>query len=241
MKRDLMSTAMRRAVVVLVVLVLGGAGPAEAQSLRDLDRRVLRGIYGVEVPVFTGTMQAADASFYPVALGAPVVAWGIPGGRELAGHDADFGMAYRLTVSEAGATAIVLGIKYLVRRPRPYETVAGITSRSPRMQPGEAFDPHAFPSGHAAVSFAFATSLTLSHPRWYVAGPTYAWAASVAASRVWLGVHYPSDVLVGAVVGAAVGLTVHQIRDAITPGGQAEESTSPAGKRLFVLRWSLGQ
>ncbi|NBC16271.1 MAG: phosphatase PAP2 family protein [Bacteroidetes bacterium] len=185
-------------------------------------------------------MRGANVSFYPVAVGAPLGAWGVAGGRELAGHDADFETAYRLTVSEAGATALVLGLKYLVRRPRPYETVSGITSRSARLQPGEAFDPYAFPSGHAALSFALATSLTLSHPRWYVAGPTYAWAASVATSRVWLGVHYPSDVLVGAVLGAAVGITVHRLREAITPGALTDDPTSPAGTRLFVLRWPLG-
>lgn len=61
----------------------------------------------------------------------------------------------------------------------------------------------AMPSGHAATAFAAATVIALVHPRlrWWVLGL----ATLVAVSRVYLGVHHPSDVLVGAMLGAAVG------------------------------------
>ncbi len=45
--------------------------------------------------------------------------------------------------------------------------------------------------------------LTLQCPKWYVIVPAYAWAGAVGYSRLWLGMHYPSDVAVGALVGAA--------------------------------------
>lgn len=54
----------------------------------------------------------------------------------------------------------------------------------------------------AAGPFALATSLSLSYPKWYIIVPSYAWAGSVGYSRMDLGVHYPSDVLAGAVIGA---------------------------------------
>jgi undecaprenyl-diphosphatase len=71
--------------------------------------------------------------------------------------------------------------------------------------------PHSFsmPSGHAISSFAAATTLFYL-PRYFV--PTLArWyplvlAAAVALSRVYLGVHYPSDVIVGAALGSTVAL-----------------------------------
>jgi undecaprenyl-diphosphatase len=59
-----------------------------------------------------------------------------------------------------------------------------------------------FPSGHTAFAFSTATSLSLAIPKWYVIAPSFAFAGAVGYSRMYLGVHYPSDVLGGAIVGA---------------------------------------
>jgi undecaprenyl-diphosphatase len=63
-----------------------------------------------------------------------------------------------------------------------------------------------FPSGHAATAFAAATALALLVPRLRV--PALAVAALVAFSRVYLGVHYVLDVVAGATLGIAVGVSV---------------------------------
>ncbi len=65
---------------------------------------------------------------------------------------------------------------------------------------------HSFPSGHATVSFACATVLALALPR--LAWAFVALAALIAFSRVYVGVHYPGDVLAGAILGAAIGAVV---------------------------------
>ena len=64
---------------------------------------------------------------------------------------------------------------------------------------------HSFPSGHAATSFACATVLAALIPRWRIA--FFVLAAAIAYSRLYNGVHYPLDVLGGAVLGVLVGIT----------------------------------
>jgi undecaprenyl-diphosphatase len=63
-----------------------------------------------------------------------------------------------------------------------------------------------FPSGHATVSFACATVLALAVPR--LRAPLFALAALIASSRVYVGVHYPLDVLAGAALGLLLGVGI---------------------------------
>ena len=70
-----------------------------------------------------------------------------------------------------------------------------------------------FPSGHATVAFACATVLALAVPR--LRWPLLALATVIAFSRVYVGVHYPLDVLAGAVLGVAIGLVVRYFGAAI--------------------------
>ena len=58
-----------------------------------------------------------------------------------------------------------------------------------------------FPSGHSSLAFATATTLSMQYNKWYVTVPAYVWASSVGYSRMYLGKHYPTDVLAGAAVG----------------------------------------
>jgi undecaprenyl-diphosphatase len=71
--------------------------------------------------------------------------------------------------------------------------------------------PHdgSFPSGHAATSFAAATILSFAFPR--LAPLLFVLAAAVAWSRVYVGVHYPLDVLGGAVLGLLVAIALRQL------------------------------
>ena len=96
------------------------------------------------------------------------------------------------------ADLATLGLKALVGRDRPYVHVPEADPLV-RTTIGQSF-----PSGHAATSFAGAVVLTYLFPRG--ASAFFALAAAVAFSRVYVGVHYPSDVVAGAAVGAAVGL-----------------------------------
>jgi len=93
---------------------------------------------------------------------------------------------------------ITFTLKYAVNRKRPFRTYPGIiVNKSLRT-----INDPSFPSGHTSSAFATATSLSLLYSKWYIIIPSYAWAGTVAYSRMDLGVHYPSDVLVGALIGS---------------------------------------
>jgi undecaprenyl-diphosphatase len=72
---------------------------------------------------------------------------------------------------------------------------------------------HSFPSGHATVSFACATTLALAVPRLRI--PLYTLAALIAFSRVYVGVHYPVDVLAGAVLGVGIAIALRMLGAAL--------------------------
>ena len=96
------------------------------------------------------------------------------------------------------ADLIALALKTATDRPRPAEVL-------PQVDPliGATVG-QSLPSGHAATSFAAAVLLTSFWPR---AWPGFfLLATAIAFSRVYAGVHYPSDVVLGAVLGAVVGL-----------------------------------
>ena len=90
---------------------------------------------------------------------------------------------------------ITTSLKYTINRERPYDTYPFIQQVTPGGGPS-------FPSGHTSTAFALATSVSLACPKWYVIAPSYLWAGAVGYSRMDLGVHYPSDVLAGAVIGS---------------------------------------
>lgn len=95
------------------------------------------------------------------------------------------------------------GLKRLINRNRPqydYPTEVYVVSKT---------QGQSFPSGHTSVAFATATSFSIQYKKWYVVVPAYLWAGSVGYSRMYLGKHYPSDVLGGAIVGAGSSLLSH--------------------------------
>jgi hypothetical protein len=106
--------------------------------------------------------------------------------------------------SVAASTLLTCCMKYTIKRQRPFQT-------HPMIVPASTGGSPSFPSGHTSEAFATATAATLSFPKWYVAAPAYAWAAAVGYSRMYLGVHYPSDVLAGAVVGAGSAWLMYKV------------------------------
>ncbi|MFI1761307.1 bifunctional phosphatase PAP2/diacylglycerol kinase family protein [Streptomyces sp. NPDC020800] len=186
------------------------------ERLLTLDGRLFEAAAGWHWPgaerVLPRLSRSANHGVLWFAAAAAIAASRTPRARRAAVRGvASLGMA-SLAINTLG--------KRSVRRPRPVLDPVPLVRRLDR-QPFTT----SFPSGHAASAAAFATGVALESPAWgAVVAPV---AFSVAASRVYTGVHFPSDVLVGAALGAGAAFAVRAL---VPTRAQAAPPARPRAK-----------
>jgi membrane-associated phospholipid phosphatase len=168
---------------------------------QNLDIKFLRAINSPEdLP--------SDSFFRFISDSEPYFIFAVPAGMATAGYLKHDNSLVRNACTDLAALAVSGGItvilKYALDRERPFITYPDITKKSKASSPS-------FPSGHTSSAFATATSVSLSYPKWYIIVPSYAWAGTVGYSRMHLGVHYPSDVLAGALIGSGCAYLTFKI------------------------------
>jgi undecaprenyl-diphosphatase len=184
----------------LLVLLLAFIGAEPNASAQNADIRLLRQIHLSRNQNLDGFIVVVSESAIPTAISVPT-------SFLAAGFFQKDTNTFRQGLTMVGAlalnTGITYGMKYAINRQRPYDRYEDInpvlTSGSP-----------AFPSGHTSTAFTTAMNLSLAIPKWYVAVPAFTWASAVGYARMHLGVHYPSDVLMGAVLGAGSAWLSHK-------------------------------
>jgi undecaprenyl-diphosphatase len=186
--------------------------PPIKHLLLRLDRRLIRSSERHRSllldRLLTGVSQVADRALIWLAVGGLLAALGGPRGKRAAG---------RGFVAIGIASAVVNGpLKLVVRRTRP-------SWRAPLISPPRTTS---FPSGHAASAFAFAVAASREMPP--AAALLLPLAGTVGYSRIYVGVHYPSDVLLRAAVGATAGVLADRLLHAATAGGKPEMHPAPA-------------
>lgn len=187
---------MRKFISLVLLFIIIGEYPSQ-----NTDLRILKACNAGNLPMWDKTMEGITHSVYPVM---PLTVGGIwlYGWKKKDKEMMRNGIKSGLAIGMAGGITIIL--KKIINRPRPFVTYPNDVTQ--RTKTG----PYSFPSGHSTAAFATATALSLSTKKWEIAAPSFAYAALVAYSRMRLGVHYPSDVLAGSVIGIGSGFIVWQ-------------------------------
>ncbi len=182
--------------IVLLTLLVGYSSTAQ-----NVDIDILRNINHNRNTTLDPTFKTITNSVFPVAVGVPAVVTTL--------HLLNKDSSSKQRAIIIGGTVIISSaitglLKYTIQRERPFVTYPDINHITPE-------DSYSFPSGHTSTAFALATSVTIAYPKWYVATPAYLWASSAAYSRMHFGVHYPSDIIAGALIGSGSAWLCYQL------------------------------
>lgn len=181
-----------KSVVLLFTVFCFWCTAAVAQSgLQRLDDRILIDLSHHRTPQQTGFMMFISKynDVVNFAVPAGVFAGGVIGGDKGTRQDAAY-----IASSSAFNVILTMALKQLIRRPRPFAANVRINAV---YQP-----PHySFPSGHSSSAFTTATAVSQVQRKWYITAPAFLWAGAIGYSRMYLGVHYPTDVAAGALLG----------------------------------------
>ena len=174
---------------VLIFLIIF---PTISLNAQNANIRILRKINLDRNRNLDNTYEFLSATATPVSIGIPIALIGtglIRKDKEQTITGITIGSGILL------ATVVSTKLKYSIKRTRPFVTYPDIEKATDAGSPS-------FPSGHSSDAFSTATAVSLAYPKWYVIVPAFTWASAVGYSRMHLGVHYPSDVLVGAITGS---------------------------------------
>ncbi len=201
-----------------------------AQEEASLDVRLFRNINNRQTEGY-GFIEFVDQSSLPFFFS-------IPAGFLLYGALGDNRLALDSGVLLLTSQMLTLGttsvLKVAVNRPRPFEVLQEVKVKRLSQVSGSSF-----PSGHTSHAFAIATMLAFrSKPSVYV--PALVWAGLVGYGRIYVGAHYPTDVLGGMVTGVLLSAIVYAYRNDVIKAKDRLFNTAPEHAQR-IQDWSDNQ
>ena len=161
-------------------------------TAQNFEQRILENLSEHRTPGITRFMQGISNTTDYIAIATPISFFIIGSANH---NDEMKQKSFVIAGSLVVSVVITEGLKYIVNRQRP-------STKDSLIIPASDMGSPSFPSGHTSDAFANATAISLAYPKWYVIAPSFLWAGTVGFSRMYLGVHYPSDVLAGAIIGS---------------------------------------
>ncbi|MCX6162335.1 MAG: phosphatase PAP2 family protein [Ignavibacteriae bacterium] len=208
-------------ILFIILFLTSSAGAQGFRGLSDtshytepnnIDVRLFRTINNTRNGFSDAVIPITDKTLLPVSIVLPLGLIGI--GR--AGNNYyDENTGVLLMLSEITSTAVTFGMKTLIKRERP-----SVTLRNVHVNRGNSLtDRYSFPSGHTSMAFSIATSLTLRYTdKPAIIAGSFFYAVIIGYGRIYLGVHYPSDVFAGALIGAGSAALIFSLRKEIING-----------------------
>lgn len=178
-------------------------------SEKNIDVRIFRAFNDINSKAVNSLINITNKSIVPVSIGAPL---GLYVAARINKNYYDESSAVLLAMSQVTNELFTQALKFSVRRNRPFRTLNNVKLNDTNSVSGN----YSFPSGHTSGSFVIATSLTLRYPdKGFLVAGLYTYAALVSLGRIYWGVHYPSDVLTGMLVGAGSAALIYSLRKPI--------------------------
>lgn len=161
-------------------------------NAQNIDINILRDINVNRNKNLDPTFKSISRSALPISIAAPIVMYSV---GMIKKDNTIKKQAIFIGETFLVNAFVTTALKQVVKRQRPFDTYSDIDQAISASS-------YSFPSGHTSIAFATATSLSMAYPKWYVITPSFIWAGAVGYSRMHLGVHYPSDVFAGAILGS---------------------------------------
>lgn len=200
---------MRRIILLLILFLSANSYSQNKIETENLDIRIFRSINNCRSPFLDKTISLTDKSVFPAAIVTPVTMFALARANK---NTYDENTAVLLGASEVTSLGVTVLMKHLFKRDRPFTTLDNVYYQ----KDNSPTDRYSFPSSHTATAFSMATTLTLRYTdKPFLITGMYTYALIVGYGRIYLGVHYPSDVLGGALVGAGSSALIYSLRKEI--------------------------
>jgi membrane-associated phospholipid phosphatase len=214
-----MLTNTRKYLLIIFIAITSFPAFTFAQGFRDFDTSYTEP-QNIDVSIFRAinkgrngfsdaVIPITDKSVLPVAITLPLMFGAV---SRINYNYYEGNTAALMLLSEVTSGAVVFGLKNIIKRERPYATLKNVhfnKNNSPT-------DRYSFPSGHTATAFSIATILTLRYPdEPFVIAGSFLYAGFVGYGRMYLGVHYLTDVFTGMLIGAGSSALMYSLRNEI--------------------------
>lgn len=178
----------------------------------NIDIKLFRSINNLQCGFLSTVIPVTDKSLIFTSTLVPAGIFAISRSNK---NFYDENSAVLLGLSEGLSAGITYGLKTIIRRKRPFETLQNVHYNRNKFL----LDKYSFPSGHTSMSFSAATSLTLRYPdKPVLIAGAYLYSTVIAFGRIYQGVHYPTDVLAGVIIGSGSAALVYSLRKEIIKG-----------------------
>ena len=179
---------------------------------KNIDVKIFRTINNTHCNFLNTFISITDKSTLPVNMLIPATLFTV---SRINKNYYDENSSVLVFLSEMTGTGITFALKNIFKRDRPFVSLKNVyyNKNNPLT------DRYSFPSGRTTVSFAMATSLTLRYPdKPILITGVYLYSSIIAFGRMYLGVHYPSDVLGGMLIGSGSAALIYSLRKQIISG-----------------------